>query len=595
MRTRYLIVLPRHGGAAVASADRLARLTGLEPLSTSDENSGILALASPQCRLYRIADGVVLGTLFHRHGPSRALEPGGRESHDLARADARLLRDRYWGGYVAVLDRNRPVAILRDPSGGLPCYLRLEPDRTLVASDAELLFAAAAAKPQIDWKALGRHLWGNGLPTASTALSGVLEVQPGSSLDPERPGGQQAWWSPWDHVEARRDRRGDDTAERLADTVAGSVRALASPFRRLLLSVSGGLDSSTVAASLAGRREDVVCLTMYGDDPDSDERDHARTLCDHLGLRLIERPYCIEDVDIEAPLAPHLPRPVGWTHALSYDRAHLDIAAVEGADAFVTGNGGDAVYGFSQSAASAVDRFRREGVAAGLASMADVMRQTGCGPILAARHALRIGRGGAAQAWKVDPSFLAPAVAETLIATPLAHHWLEAPPGALPGKAAHIASILRMHQTLETGRAASLPVLNPLLAQPVIEACLAIPSWAWRAGGIDRAVARQAFARALPASIAWRRTKGGPDAFAGLVLTRHRGRIRERLVSGELARQGLVDAGALDRVLAASAAVSGKDRARLLALLNTEAWIHWWQERGAQSLPRAAPALSESQ
>ncbi|MFD2134618.1 hypothetical protein ACFSLT_04130 [Novosphingobium resinovorum] len=37
-----------------------------------------------------------------------------------------------------------------------------------------------------------------------------------------------------------------------------------------------------------------------------------------------------------------------------------------------------------------------------------------------------------------------------------------------------------------------------------------MPSWQWRHGGRDRAVAREAFATALPAQITARRSKGAP-------------------------------------------------------------------------------------
>ena len=78
-------------------------------------------------------------------------------------------------------------------------------------------------------------------------------------------------------------------------------------------------------------------------------------------------------------------------------------------------------------------------------------------------------------------------------------------------------------------------MLNPLVSQPVMEACLAIPSWQWREGGFDRAVAREAFRKDLPDLIAWRRGKGGPDGFTAPDRRSFPPAIRERLLDGLLA------------------------------------------------------------
>jgi asparagine synthase (glutamine-hydrolysing) len=100
-------------------------------------------------------------------------------------------------------------------------------------------------------------------------------------------------------------------------------------------------------------------------------------------------------------------------------------------------------------------------------------------------------------------------------------------------------------------------VLHPLFSQPVVEACLAIPSWEWRAGGIDRAVARQAFAADLPEEILRRRTKGGPDGFCAEIIRHHHARIRARLLDGALARQGILDRVAVEKALGADRPLSG--------------------------------------
>jgi asparagine synthase (glutamine-hydrolysing) len=397
---------------------------------------------------------------------------------------------------------------------------------------------------------------------------------------PGEAGRQDQAWSPWDHVAAEEEEEGR-AAERLERIVAHCVHSWAAAAGgRLLASVSGGLDSSIVAACLARAGIDAVCLTMFADDPGGDERQFARALCDRLGLPLVERRYRLEDVDIARPLGAHLPRPGDRTQAICYEQAHLDVAAEVGASAFMTGNGGDSVFGYSQSAAPVADRLLCHGPGMGvLGSLLDVCRQTGCSLFEAAAAAFRLALRPPRYRCLPDPLFLDPALVAAFAAGACEHPWLDAPAGALPGKAAHVAWILRVQQCLEPSRGAHLPVLNPLMSQPVVEACLRIPSWLWRSGGRDRSIARAAFARDLPPLVANRRVKGSPGHFAARLLDRFREPIRERLLGGHLARNRIVDRVALEQVLAGKRPLPDEQRVRILELTAAEAWLDSWAAR----------------
>ena len=85
------------------------------------------------CEPYRLAGGagVVLGKLFVRGADGSLPAPtalGESASRSLLSSGGRRLVEDYWGRYVAFLrEPGTPRRwVLRDPSGGLPCYtLRL--------------------------------------------------------------------------------------------------------------------------------------------------------------------------------------------------------------------------------------------------------------------------------------------------------------------------------------------------------------------------------------------------------------------------------------------------------------------------------------
>lgn len=585
MSPRYLLLV---GNKAADRSDLLRLLslrTGL-PLSFSDRR--IAAFASPACGCIPIGEaGCILGYLFRRHGPARQLaQLDAGEVASIAGSHGQTLPSAFWGGYIAAVADPESVRVMRDPSGSFPCYFSACADLILFASDAELLVTATASRASIDFREIGRQLYRAFIPSAATALGNVRELLAGFAVC--LPGGldrPEPCWPPWDYVRDPSDGSAE-AAERLSRVVQHCVHAWASTHPPVLLSVSGGLDSSIVAACLAKTGMDAVCLTMFTDDPSGDERPFARALCDHLGLPLIERPYRLEDIDITEPLAANLPRPRDRTQANAYERAHYAVASEIGAGAFMTGNGGDHVFGYSQSAAPIADRYLREGLGPGMfASLLDVCRQTGCSMADALRQAWRLAQASPAYRVRPNPLFLEPGFVAGLGMDDLHHPWLDAPPDALPGKAAHIATILRVQPNLEPGGGTRFPVLNPLVSQPIVESCLAVHSWEWRAGGRDRSLARRAFAGDLPPLILNRRVKGTPGRFAARLLDHFRGPIRERLLGGRLAEHRIVDALAVEQALAGERPVPDLERVRLLELVSAEAWIDHWTARAQASEP----------
>lgn len=582
MSPRYLLIV---GDEIAERGDFLQLLAARTGLQLAFSNSRMAALANASCGCIAVGQvGCILGYLFRRHGPARRLDTlASSELAAIAGNCAQELQSKFWGGYVAAIAEQECVRVLRDPSGTFPCYYSCSTGFVSFASDAELLVNGGFGAVSIDFEEIGRTLYRAFVPTPATALRDIRELLAGFALClPEGFDGAEAFWSPWNHV-ARHSDAPAAAAERLSRVVLHCVQAWASTGTPVLLSVSGGLDSSIIAACLAKAGTRTVCLTMFTDDPAGDERPFARALCEHLGLPLIERPYRLEDIDITAPLAANQPRPRDRTQAVAHERVHYSVAREIGAGAFMSGNGGDHVFGYSQSAAPIADRYLNDGLGLAMfASLLDVCNQTGCSMVDALRQAWRLAHASPAYRVRPNPLFLDPGFIASLGSGDVQHPWLEAPAGALPGKAAHIATILRVQPNLEPSGGTGFALLNPLVSQPIVETCLAVPSWEWRSGGRDRSLARRAFARDLPPLILNRRVKGSPGRFAARLLDHFREPIRERLLGGRLASGRIIDATALEQALAGERPVPDLQRVRILELVNAEAWIdHWLARAGA--------------
>lgn len=541
--------------------------------------------------------GAVVGSLFHRHGSARALTQNGQDSSGAAsQVEIDQLLHRYWGSYVAVARQKDGIIVQPDPVGTMPCYYHDHGDYVAFASEPAILQDAAILSISIDWQALGRHLVYYELPFAETALLGVRRLVPGTAAVVEPMGVlERPTWSPWPFVDPAPNPHQDSDAERLERVIRHCVGGMVSLYPQSLFSISGGLDSSILAAAAAGRSAvPPACLTLFTDDPLGDERDYARCLADHLGSGLIEERYRMEDVDIGRSASAHKGIPSGRAPSLAYNAALRRAAAVTGAQAIMMGAGGDNIFFHHQSTRPVVDRLRSEGAGLGVfRTLLDISAATQSSVFTAGRQALRFAfRRWPAYGWRPHSLYMADDASQSIAADPPSHSWLAAPAHGLPGKAAHVAMILRIHNHLDMlDRADGLAVLNPLMAQPIVELCLSIPSWKWIEAGSNRAPARKAFAAHLPQKILDRRLKGGPDAFAGEILARHAVEARQRILDGHLLVQAILDRRRLEQDLGDDLGRRSPHFVRLLHILDTEAWIGHWQARSPKAATGGMGAL----
>lgn len=568
------------------SADReqeVANIAARSGLREQRSIGWITALGRDPCELRNVPTGVLIGTVFPRHGPPRAVGSDDEPlTADIRRDGEAALLAGYWGSYILALQGAQHVYVQPDPTGTMPCYLVDAGPFVAFSTDAALLQDAGLIDVTVEWEAIAKYLFFADLPIQQTALLGVSRILGGSAAIVGPDGIQiEQRWSPWDFVGAGVPRESQAYTDRLRRTVSTCVSALGSPHNMPLLAVSGGLDSSIIAASL-DRGSRMACVTVATEDPTGDERVYARALCERLETELREEFYLIDDIDLSRSCVSHKPYPCGRTQSLAYNAAIRRSVLALGSDVVLTGNGGDNVFFHSQSARPIIDRIQTEGVGLGaLETLRDVCTLTGCSAVAALKQAfaVRLSRTAAYQ-WRFDPRFLLDGVVADLSNKVPAHPWLEAPSGALRGKAAHVAMILRSQNHLEMlDQSEGVAVLNPLMSQPIVELCLEIPTWFSCAGGRDRSIARSAFADRLPGAIINRRTKGGPDGFASHILKQYRAEIRERLMDGNMATMRIIDRTKIEAATRPDIGDQGESYVPLLHLVDTEAWIDHWRSR----------------
>lgn len=521
--------------------------------------------------------GIVLGHLFDRESTARIID----DTAPAAGIAEDAFVQRYWGGYISfTTDQNTP-RVLRDPSGAVPCYHAALDDVHVFTSRPDLLIDAGLLKAEIDPTILTQAIVYRDLRPARTALRGISELLPGVAARLYPTGLEtRCVWSPWSFVAPKAEIGNFAAATvRVRDTVTACVTAWANCFDTPLVEISGGLDSAIVAAGIARSRSVPRAITYAAASGDPDETPYAQAIADFLAMPLEIAHPDRDGVNLSLSDAANLPRPCARNFSQPFDHAAQLAARQIDADAFFSGGGGDNVFSYQRSLAPVIDRLRRRGPLGLAATISDIatLGETSVWHV-AARAMRRTLRRGTPPRWTEAGEFLS---AEALDALPFPqdHPWVEAPAGTLPGKRAHVQSLIRMQNHLEGhGRLTLAPIIWPLLSQPIVETCLSIPSWLWCTGGRNRAVARAAFADALPRSAIVRQGKGAFDSYSARLFSARQAELRELLLDGVLASLGLLDMPSLENALR-HPMLASETIVRIWHLADVEAWARGWTVR----------------
>ncbi len=529
---------------------------------------------------------VAIGHVLDRRGggpaclPQLPGEPG---------SAARRLRDDAWGAYVALFadPRDGLTAAFRDASGGLDAITWRRGELVAVADDTTHLPSGfAPAESGLAWDAVAAIVADAYATGHLSPLAGYDGLAPGTlrAFGPIG-GADTAIWRPADV--ARRD--APVSPGQLRETVVAAVEGLARPHGRILVDASGGLDSSIVCAALAlagaGGRV-AAAVNYHAADAAGDERRWAAEVCARHGLPLAtvarDAPPLVE-ADF-AELVRHV-GPALSALDVPRDRDTEARARDLGATAIFGGQGGDAVFFQLPTAQVIADLFRSRGIRALRHPLVTAwprwLRRSVWSVLREAFAGSPATPDGGWSALLGPRARAAGAVAR--------HPWLEDLGRLPPGKRLQIRAVVGTghHHWGRARRSRAADIVQPLLSQPVLEACLATPAWAHVEGGRDRALARAAFAGDLPVSVIDRRSKGALGSHYARRVAASLDFLRPHLLDGVLCDAGVLDRAAVEAALRPEALIWTAAGARLTRAALVESWVRYWQTQVPDAPPGA--------
>ena len=291
--------------------------------------------------------------------PEASAELAGDAAADLAGALARALAtrgDAAWdllsGRFVAVAhDRSSDRCwVLRDQLGAQPLVYVRAGDGALFAEHERDLLAALGRTPEPDRLALLGWIE-NGMPPAPRTLyAGIERVPAGGRLALDGDITVARWWTP--HYAGVQRREAAALGQYLREAAFAAVGRAATGARHPAVKLSGGLDSSCVAAGLAAggfaSRGALALGGTFAAYPEADEQTLIEATARQAGLALELITYDAER-SMLAPALAHIDRwrlPPG-SPTLFLWQPLLARARALGVDVLLDGEGGDELFGFA--------------------------------------------------------------------------------------------------------------------------------------------------------------------------------------------------------------------------------------------------------
>jgi asparagine synthase (glutamine-hydrolysing) len=249
----------------------------------------------------------------------------------------------------ALWDRRRSRLLLaRDRLGIKPLYYAVTDEEIVFASEIKALTAGGAVRPALDQSILPEFLASGFVAGSDTFFRGVHKLLPGRTLTWSLAEGQhqrQYWQVPTAPADSRLSMR--DSAEQVRADLIASVRSHLMSDVPLGLFLSGGLDSSVLAALMAPLVDGPIrAFNVSFEEREADESAHAQTAADAVGavshgvvvsprefFRELPRLIWHEDEPIAFPSSV----PLHFVSRLARDQGVKVVLTGEGADELFLG------------------------------------------------------------------------------------------------------------------------------------------------------------------------------------------------------------------------------------------------------------------
>jgi asparagine synthase (glutamine-hydrolysing) len=507
---------------------------------------------------------------------------------------------------AAFWDRSvRQLTLVRDPMGVKPLYFADQAHGFAFGSEIKALIRAGDVAPTINKTAVLHHLGLLWSPGEGTIVSEVHKLLPGEAMIVKDGSITSRWTYADPTLPVAPQETGTDAeemAERLHDAIETAVKRQLVSDVPLGAFLSGGLDSSSIAAFAARHRTgpgNLQCFSIeIADGAQSvegfaDDLPYARKVAEHLDVDL-------HIVRADGSMLGRLEEMVYFLDEPTADFAALntllisELARSQGMTVLLSGSGGDDILtGYRRHYALIQERYwswMPSSVRSAFGSITALIPKT-VAPLRRAAKAFQFAGKDDDTRLAGYFSWLPPQEAYDLLSAdlraalspddmlaPLLDSLSRVPMGASPLQkmlyleSRHFLVDHNLNYADKMGMAASIEIRVPLLDHDLVAQAMAIPDAMKQHGRTGKWIFKKAMERVLPMDVIYRPKSGFGVPLRQWLLGPLDPMVREVLSARRMKERGIFDAAAVDALLAANRSGRVDASYTIFALLCLELW-----------------------
>ena len=189
---------------------------------------------------------------------------------------------------IAIFDNGtNKITLIRDRAGVKPLFWYFNDNLFIFSSELKGILSHVQFTPEININSLAQYL-SNGFISNGTIYKDINKLNPGSFIEIDLKTKKLSYFKYWDLADFYKQPKISDSYENIKKNLIikleDSCRYRLISDAKLGVFLSGGYDSSLIAAICKGQKNDLDAFTVGFDDIEFDESIHAKKIANYLGV-----------------------------------------------------------------------------------------------------------------------------------------------------------------------------------------------------------------------------------------------------------------------------------------------------------------------